>query len=220
MEYQIRAWDIPAKKQVYGIMPVFIFDPVDSRNRLPNDPDYVTPSKRWATCPRSIQDLFTKAFSIGLKEPARRVTEGEWQNAFLQLKDGLLSCPSCRAVNLWEPLNATLTCWHCRKPIKVPPKMVILHPGGKYYVLLSKDAKIVRRHIQPIGDEEQSAGVVGQIAQNPSNPLVWGIRNLTTAPWVATARDGTMVEVPPQKAIPLCAGVQLNMGGITANVIE
>ncbi|MFN7772423.1 MAG: protein kinase domain-containing protein [Planctomycetota bacterium] len=219
LEYQVRSWDLPAKKQVYGITPVFIFDPVDKRNRLPNDPDYVTGSKRWATCPPSIQGLFTKAFTIGLKEPARRVTEGEWQNAFLQLKDGLLSCPACRAVNLWEPSNSAVLCWNCEKPITLPPKLVISRPGGKHYVLLTKNAKVLRRHIDPIGNEEQGAEVLGHVAQNPANPQVWGIRNLTGSPWVATATDGKTVEVAPQKAVPMSAGLRVNIGGVAAEIM-
>jgi DNA-binding helix-hairpin-helix protein with protein kinase domain len=219
MEYQVRSWDLPAKKQVYGLTPVFIFDPADKRNRLPNDPDYVTGAKRWATCPPSIQGLFTKAFTVGLKEPGRRVTEGEWQNAFLQLNDGLLSCPACRAVNLWEHSTAALHCWHCRKSITMPPRLVITHPGGKHYVLLTKDAKLVRRHFDPLGNEDQEAEVVGQVAQNPSNPHVWGIRNLTGTPWVATDTSGKTVEVAPQKAVPMSAGLKLNIGGTIAEII-
>jgi len=219
MEYRVRSWDLPAKKQVYGVTPVFIFDPVDNRNRLPNDPDYVTGSKRWATCPLSIQGLFTRAFTIGLKEPARRVTGGDWQNAFLQLKDCLLSCPACRAVNLWEPSTVALQCWNCRKPITVPPKLVIAHPGGKHYVLLTKDAKVFRRHIDPTGNEDRGAEVLGQVAQNPSNPHVWGIRNLTGSPWAATATDGKTVEVAPQKAVPMSAGLKVNIGGVAAEIM-
>ena len=219
MEYQVRSWDLPAKKQVYGVTPVFIFDPADKRNRLPNDPDYVTGSKRWATCPASIQGLFTKAFTLGLKEPARRVTEGEWQNAFLQLKDGLLSCPACRAVNLWEPSTTSHNCWNCRKPVAVPPKLVISHPSGKHYVLLIKDAKVFRRHIDPTGNEDQGAEVLGQVAQNPSNPHMWGIRNLTGTPWVATATDGKTVGVAPQQSVTMSAGLKVNIGGTSTEII-
>ncbi|HUK92851.1 MAG TPA: serine/threonine-protein kinase, partial [Methanomicrobiales archaeon] len=46
MEYELRVWDIPAKRKVYG-NPVFIFDPADAGNRPPRDPDYETVVTRW-----------------------------------------------------------------------------------------------------------------------------------------------------------------------------
>jgi DNA-binding helix-hairpin-helix protein with protein kinase domain len=219
MEYQVRSWDDPAKKQIYGLTPVFIFDAVDNRNRLPNDSEYRTPKQRWELCPPSLQALFTNAFTIGLKDPTRRVTEGEWQNAFLQLKDCRLNCSSCRACNLWDTAAAAVQCWHCRKAIKVPPKLVIAHAGGTHYVLLTKEATILSRHLNPLENADQGPSPVGQVTQNPANPHVWGIRNLTDAPWVATAKDGASVEVGPQKAIPLNAGMKLNISGTVAELL-
>lgn len=219
MEYQVRCWDLPAKKQVYGKEPVFIFDPTDRRNKLPNDPDYATAGKLWTTCPPSLRALFTKAFTEGLREPAKRVTEGEWQNLFLQLKDGLLSCPGCRAVNLWDPGQMSLACWHCKKPVSVPPKLAVTHAAGKHYVLLTRDAKVLRRHIDPLASEDRTNDVVGQVVQNPANPQMWGVRNLTASPWVATAADGKAVEVAPQKALPLSVGVKVNLAGTTAEIL-
>jgi DNA-binding helix-hairpin-helix protein with protein kinase domain len=218
MEYQVRCWDLPAKKRVYGDDPVFILDPADKRNRLPNDPDYVTAAKRWSICPPRLQGLFTTAFTLGLTEPGRRVTEGEWQNAFLQLKDGLMSCPQCRAVNLWDPATVTVQCWHCRNAIKVPPKLAVEHAGGMLYVLLTKGARLLRRHLDPIEHAEQGRDVLGQVVQNPTNPHIWGIRNLTASPWAVTALDGKVTEVPPQKAAPLSAGLKLNIGGTSAQI--
>jgi DNA-binding helix-hairpin-helix protein with protein kinase domain len=219
MEYQVRSWDIPAKKHVYGLAPVFVFDPTDERNKLPNDPDYLTAGKRWTTCPPSLRALFTKAFTEGLKDPGRRVTEGEWQNLFLQLKDGTLSCPDCRAVNLWELRQPSLACWHCKKPVSIPPRLAITHPGAKHYVLLTRGTKVLRRHIDPLVPEDHANDMIGQVVQNPASPLIWGVRNLTTSPWVATAADGKSVEVGPQKALPLSAGVKVNIAGTTAEIL-
>jgi hypothetical protein len=219
MEYQVRCWDLHAKKKVYGFSPVFIFDVNDRRNKLPNDPDYSTADKRWKMCPASLQKLFTKAFTDGLREPGRRVTEGEWQDLFLQLKDGRLSCPRCKAVNLWEHGGSALSCWHCMAPISIPLKLAITHPGGKHYVLLSRDATVLRRHIDPRAEEKCADELIGRVVQNPANPQVWGIRNLTASPWVATTPDNKSVEVAPQKALPLSPGVRVNMAGRTTEIL-
>ena len=138
MEYQFRSWDLIAMRKVYGKDPVFVFDPVDRRNGLPNDPDYAGVGKRWSHCPPSLQTLFTQAFTLGLKEPGRRVTEGQWQSIFLQLKDGSVSCSHCKADNLWDVSMNSLNCWHCGRPVAIPPRLVLVHAGGKHFLLLTK----------------------------------------------------------------------------------
>jgi serine/threonine protein kinase len=218
-EYQIRSWDLPAKKMIYGEKPVFIFDPNDTSNQLPNDPEYSTAKKRWEYCPKSLRELFVRAFTVGLKEPSHRVTEGEWQGLFLQLKDGSLKCPNDQADNLWEPGQSSINCWHCKKPIQIPPKLVFTYPQGKHYLLLSKDAKLLERHIDPSNDSQIASTVIGEVAQNPSNPRVWGIRNLSQSPWITTSTNGATIEVLPQKSAILSAGLKLNIKGITAEII-
>lgn len=220
MEYQFRSWDLPAKRQVYGVDAVFIFDPVDRRNRLPNDPDYTTAARRWGFCPASLRQLFTRAFTVGLREPARRVTEGEWQAAFLQLKDGVTPCPHCGAENLWEPGLTAPPCWHCRRPVPVPPRLVFAHGSGGHALLLNRDVRILQRHVDPTVGEELAAAVLGQVVQNPANPKVWGVRNLSAAPWVATFADGTTREVPPHTAVPINVGLTLQIAGCRAEVVE
>ena len=219
MEYEVRCWDDPARKKIYGLSPVFVFDPTDDRNRLPGDPTYAVAARRWALCPRSLQELFVHAFTVGLHDPARRVTEGQWQDLCLQLRDGVIGCPACRAVNLWEAGTAGMTCWNCRKPVAIPPRLVFTLPGGTHHILLTRDARILRRHVDPTGPVERASDVVGQMKQHPSNPAVWGLCNMTATPWTATAADDKMIEVPAQKSLPLAAGVRVNIGGTTAEIV-
>jgi eukaryotic-like serine/threonine-protein kinase len=216
MEYEVRAWDLPAKKMVYGRDPVFIFSPSDHRNELPGDPDYQTARKRWSYCPKALQDHFIEVFSVGLKDPAKRISEGPWQRLFLQLKDGAIACPHCRADNLWDPAHEPLKCWHCGRAIPLPPKLTIAHPGGRNDVLLRAGTALLRRHVDPYAEDESVA--LGQVVQNPANPQVWGIRNVSTASWMATMPDGASREIPPGKAVPINPGIKLRMGNSTGEI--
>lgn len=218
-EYAIRCWDFQAKKLIYGIQPIFIFDPNDARNRLPADPDYQTAARRWASCPPSLQELFVRAFTDGLRDPRRRVAEGEWLSVFLQLKDGAVRCPGCQAVNLWDPKSQSLTCWHCRKAMPVPPRLRFQRPTGAYFVLLTADAKLRRRHTDPHADEDSADDVLGEVVRHPTDPNAWGLRNLSPSPWVASSADGNNVTVPPQKSIRLTAGLKVHLLGTMAELI-
>ena len=61
--------------------------------------------------------------------------------------------------------------------------------------------------------------MLGEMKQNPNNPVIWGLCNLTSTPWTATAADGKTVEVPSQKSVPLAAGLKLNIGGMMAEIV-
>ena len=218
MEYELRVWDIPAKRKVYG-NPIFIFDPADSGNRPPADPDYETVGERWGYCPASLRDLFVRAFTAGIREPRRRVTEGEWQRLFLQLADGIVSCPGCRAENIWEPGGKALSCWNCESPVPLPPKLVVTTSFGAHHVLLTDGATISHSVIAPGSREEGDPAPVGQVVRNPADPAIWGIRNLSRLTWRATFPDGRSLEVPPQKSVPLNPGTRVDLGGVSAEII-
>ena len=208
LECAIRSWDIPAKKRVYGENPVFVFDPVDSSNR-PNDPDYRTVRKRWELCPKSLRTAFESAFTTGLKEPAKRVTEGQWQQLFLQLKELLVRCPACGVEVFCEPSEAATVCGHCRTAVPVPVRLEIDTGAGNFYLLLTSTTELARFHMRPSSGRSDNEEVLGRMVQNPNNPGQFGIRNLTATAWKVRYVDGSTSEVPPQKAVPLTANAEV-----------
>jgi DNA-binding helix-hairpin-helix protein with protein kinase domain len=218
MEYQIYVWDVPAKRRIYGESPVFIFDAQDKRNQLPNDPEYNIASQRWNYCPPPLQAFFTRAFTDGLNNPAHRVTEGEWQSLFLQLKDGTIACSNCNAKNLWGDKQTTLNCWHCQTAITIPPKLIFYYTNGQYPLLLAQTAKLFQRHIKP--STETPNNLIGEVVQNPNNPDMWGIRNLTQTEWTATFSDGKTKTIEPQRAVPLSLELKLNIEGTEAKIVD
>jgi eukaryotic-like serine/threonine-protein kinase len=218
MEYELRVWDIPAKMKVYG-SPVFIFDAGDARNSLPADPEYETARSRWNFCPPSLRALFTRAFTEGVRDPRRRVTEGEWQGLFIQLSDGIVPCPKCRAENIWEPGSPSLACWHCSAAIPLPPKLLVTTSAGTHHVLLIEGATLSREALGQAGGKEGDPDAIGQVVRNPANPAIWGIRNLSREPWRVTFPDGKGLLIPPQKSVPLNPKTRIDFGGISAEII-
>ncbi len=209
MEYRFHCWDIPAKKKVYG-EPVFVFDPVDRSNPLPGDPDYATARERWEYCPAPLRATFTRAFTDGLRDPARRVTEGEWQGLFAELKDVITSCPRCRAENFSSPGS---TCWHCSNLLPVPPQIVIRRAGGNVRLALMLGTTIRRRHLPASPPESDGSEILGTVVPHPRIPGAAGIRNSSGTPWSCSFPDGSRAEVPPGRAIPLNPGTILGIDG-------
>lgn len=220
MEYIIRSWDIPAKTRVYGENPVFVFDPKDDSNTLPDDSEYDTAKERWKVCPPPLKELFIRAFTDGLHDPSKRVTEGEWRRLFMQLEDSIIRCPHDMAENIWDG-RSSVYCWHCGKPLTIPPRLFIQSGYGSSYVLLTSETKLKKRHIdegRSVNDEEES--VVAEVVQNPKNPKVWGLRNLTLQQWTATKPDGSEITIEPNRAVTLMNGIEINFGTTITGLIE
>ena len=218
MEYGFHCWDIPAKKKVYGETPVFIFDPENPANTLPRDPNYATAKERWRICPPSLKKTFIRAFSDGVKDPGRRVTEGEWQNLFSRLKDSVMGCPECRAENFSPEHGDTTRCWHCNLPLISPPFLCIQRSGGDTCLALSLGTTLLRRHIDPASTYEEGAAVLGIIVPHPVIPGAAGIRNMSPCTWFCTFPDGSSIEVPPGRAVPLNPGTSIRIGTVTVTI--
>lgn len=213
LEYSVRVWDIPAKRMIYGERPVFIFDPRDASNRLPADPEYQTPLRFWDVCPKSIQDLFIRSFTDGIKNPDRRVTEGEWVRAFRQLENQTVRCPHDRAENFWQPGMKQVQCWHCKRRFDAPPSFVVSTSSGLNQILVLPETKLKRGELEPYCDESVMEEIAAEVVQNPNNPNVWGLKNLTADSWFFTPADGSDErEVVPGRSMPIIAGHSLRMG--------
>lgn len=219
MEYNVRSWDLPAKRKIYGEDPVFIFDPNNRSNELPNDPEYTTPSRRWRCLPKPLQDKFIQAFTIGLRDPNKRVTEGEWRNLFVEMEDCIVPCPHDSAENFWHEGAAELSCWYCHKQLAVPPRLLVKSSTGQKPIILNRDTFIRTKHIDSFASDSHADEPAAELAQNPNNPSVWGLRNLTSTTWRTYLAGENMKEVPPQRAIPLSSGLRIEFGRATGEIV-
>lgn len=210
LEANIKCMDIFAMNQLFGTNPIFIFDPDDKSNRpLRGYQDNAI--IYWDLYPQQLKDLFTQAFTIGLKSPARRVTENKWLETFANMMSEIIICPNCGAEIFLdenkENLGVAHTCWNCQSSVAVPASIVI----GKNRVVINKDTKLYKHHISSDGDMDT---VIGSISINPNNPNLWGIRNDGTDNWTYIKADGMQVPVAPGKSAAIVSGAKINFGEI------
>jgi hypothetical protein len=77
--------------------------------------------------------------------------------------------------------------------------------------MLNHDAQLHPHHI----DEQRLydfSEPVAKVTQNPHNPKIWGLQNMSHEKWVCTASDGTVREVEPGRNVPLVVGTKINFG--------
>lgn len=201
---------------LYGTEPRFVFDPDDPSNRP--DPALHGPvAAHWAIYPRTLRDLFTRAFTAGLADPEHgRVLESEWRAAMSQLHDAILRCPSCGAESFYDASRIaarlpTFRCWNerCATALpSTPPRIGIRRTGGRageapaHVVVLEPGARLYAHHAT--GGDVDFRSIAAEVPDE--RPL--RLANRSGRPWIAT-HAGTSREVPPGDAIPLASGLRI-----------
>ena len=212
-ESAIHSFDLPAMTKLYGTEPVFIFDPNDRSNEpVPGYHDNACAF--WPIYPQFLRDLFTKAFTDGIRDPKNgRVRESEWRVAMVRLRDAIIYCPYCAAENLYDA-DALKTsggkpapCWSCRKEVRLPFRVRI----GRNIVMLNHDTKLYPHHIDDTKMYDFSAPMA-EVNRHPTDARIWGLKNLSGEKWVYTAADSTVRDVEPGRSIPLAVGAKINFG--------
>ncbi len=121
-------------------------------------------------------------------------------------------CPHCGAEVFYdaskEAAGAAHICWGCQQAVDVPPKMVI----GKSTVLLMSNTKLYQHHIDGKYDMET---VVGEVVQNPNNPRLWGIKNLSDDNWTYSKADGTQIPVAKGRSAAIAKDSRVDFGQLT-----
>ncbi len=216
-EAAIRCLDLPAMTQLYGTHPIFIFDPADDSNRpLPGYHDNALAF--WPIYPQFLRDLFTRAFTEGIRDPQNgRVRESEWRAAMVRLRDAIVYCTACGAENFYDAdaLRARGTpgsCWACSQGLRLPPRLRI----GRSIVVLNHDSKLFPHHVddQRLYDFSHPVAIV---SQHPRDPSIWGLTNTSTEKWVISSAAGTQ-DVAPGRSVTLALGTRINFGKVEGEV--
>ncbi|MEN8215885.1 MAG: protein kinase [Pseudomonadota bacterium] len=211
-ESKIKCFDLPAMNKLYGTEPVFIFDPNDKSNR-PVQGYHDNAIIYWPIYPQFIRDLFTKAFTKGIRDPKNgRVRESEWRATMLRLRDSIIYCGYCGFENFYD-IDSLKTssklnpCWNCQKPLKTPPRIRI----GRHIVMLNHDTQLFPHHIEPQKTYDFSQPIAA-VKQHPKNPNIWGLKNLSAKKWVVTTAEGSTKDVTSGQSVTMAAGTTINFG--------
>ncbi len=221
-EADIKCFDLPAMNKLYGSEPLFIFAPNDSSNR-PVTGYQDNALIYWEIYPQFLKDLFSKAFTAGIKDAAHgRVRETEWRNALIRLKDSLIYCGTCGAENFYDgeklkqqgQLNP---CWGCQKAVQLPPRIRIEQTGGAQVVMLNHDTLLLNYHLDSKSPYDIGTAVA-QMVQHPTNPNVWGLKNLSKDTWSINQQDGTIKTIAEGQSAGLASGLKINFGQATGDI--
>jgi serine/threonine protein kinase len=210
-ELRFECFDAAAEKSLFATDPVFIFDPDDESNR-PDPAIHAAVLAYWPLFPPYLHKDFTTAFTVGLRDPSRRVREGVWRAHLARLLDGIVVC-SCLAENLTADGLPFRPCWSCGR--EIPPPVRIRFDDR--VLVLNAATRVTRHHLRrDFGYDD----VAGEVVVHPRRPDLWGLRNLGDVTWLAADESGAELEVPPGRAVGLVPGTAIRFGSTTTGRIE
>ena len=194
-ESEIRCMDLPAMTRLYGSDPLFVFDPRDESNR-PVVGLHDNAISFWPLYPAFLRDLFTRAFTDGLRDPKHgRVRESEWRAAMVQLRDSIVYCQACAAECFYDAAALRDTgsgplCWSCGASVHLPARIRV----GRSVVMLNHDGALFPHHLDEARRYDFSRPAA-TVERHPARPDVWGLQNLSAEKWVVV-RAGSRTLAP------------------------
>lgn len=202
-EAEIRIFDGPAQKHLYGEQARYIFDLDDSSNRP--DPEIHAPTLYMADIlPEEIMATFDDAFSKGLHNPSARVADSKWCIEIDRLIKGLGHCYSCGQEIFAANREKEAICWKCRT--KTAQKEISFN---------------TTTNVAAVGLQLRlGRDIVGEVVGHPADPRVLGIRNKTNNTWSAKLGDGSVVTIKSGRSIVIGSEISIDAGDGNAIVIK
>jgi serine/threonine protein kinase len=212
-EREIGCLDLTAMKKLYGTEALFIFDPKHGANR-PVAGVHTNATLFWNLYPGYVRDIFTRAFTEGLRDPEARVRESEWRTVFTRMRDQIFYCHKCGAENfladegnLPGPLGDQ-TCWFCQET-PVPPMRLLV---GRNSFVLNQDTLLYPHHLDANRRNDYSE-IWAEMVPHPKRPDVWGLKNVSGQNWTSVPLSGApLVEVGSGRSVSLAPGLRIRFG--------
>ncbi len=218
-EREIGCLDLAAMQKLYGTDALFIFDPKHGANR-PVAGVHNNATLFWNFYPGYVRDVFTRAFTEGLRDAGARVRESEWQTVFGRMRDQIFYCDKCGAENFLADEGdqpgppANQECWSCRETM-LPPMHLRL---GTHSIVLNQDTFLYAHHLDANRPNDYSE-VAAEMVPHPKRPDVWGLKNVSGQAWASLAPSGKSIEVPPGRSVSLVPGLRIRFGNVEGTVL-
>lgn len=219
-EREIGCLDLPAMKKLYGTEALFIFDPKHGANR-PVAGVHNNAMLFWNLYPDYIREIFTRAFTEGLRDPGARVRESEWRGIFSRMRDQIFYCHNCGAENfladegdLPSPL-ARQECWFCHGVPAQPMRLIL----GRHSIVLNQDTLLYPHHLDPNRRNDYSE-VWAEMVPHPKRPDIWGLKNISGHSWTTIpSTGGSVVEIPAGRSVSLVPGLRVRFGASEGTIL-
>ncbi len=200
--------------QIYGVDPLFVWDPTDSSNR-PVEGIHNNSIRIWPVYPQFVRDTFIEAFSkkalIG-EDVTHRVQEKQWQEVFTEVRNGLILC-DCGEETFYDANINNNRCIICNKTISKLPVLKV----KRFKVVLQNGKKLNPCHT--CYDSEDFDEVTGSVVSSNFDKSVVGIKNESNNSWLVTFADERTQNLEKGQTVKIFDGMKIDFGNGNIGVI-
>lgn len=174
---------------LFGKELCFIYDKDKTQNR-PVRGVHHNVMTMWAILPKPLKDALTSQFSSEtLGSPQDRMTEMQWSDLLLSLRDHLMKCPRCGDETFVYDREKCLNP-RCGSELIIPYR---LEGSGRSIPLIN--GSTIRF--------EKSGQLSGVVVEKPNEPGVLLIKNLSPKPWNVLTPSGKSLVVASNGFMPV-----------------
>ncbi len=83
--------------------------------------------------------------------------------------------------------------------------------------MLNRDTRLFPHHVD-VQRKWDFSRPVAEVTRHPTDPSIWGLKNLSSEKWVLTKSDGSIQEVEVGRSAPLAVGSKINFGSIEGEI--
>lgn len=205
-------WNEHAETQLFGEHPIFVFDPDDTSNR-PAPGVHDTVVANWEIYPLSLRQMFVRAFTDGLGDPANgRVRDSQWRGELIRCRDLLRPCRRCAAMNFFDRTRPMSTCWNCATELGPPLRLIF--PDAT--LVLNEGTEVSAHHLGLRSYDFEHT--VARVSRHPQRPDAWGLTNTADVGWKVRMPTGDVRVVEPGRSVGLIPGMSVSFGTATAKL--
>ena len=181
------------EKRFFGYEMLFIYHPIDSRNR-PVHGIHNNVIRRWNAFPAVLRNQFLEEFSHEklYANPQSRLIEAEWVRLLQNIKDHIALCPYCHQETFVDDQNAT-RCVSCGTLLQVKVRM-----------------KFDGRHLPLIAGNQYDLGegIKFDAVLSTTDKLLW-LRNTSKNTWQVMTTKGEQRPLAPKALMPAKSGIRI-----------
>lgn len=150
----------------------------------------------WKILPQSLRNTFIQEFSNAkISNPQHRITELEWKNILIGIRDNLIRCPKCGdEAFVGHPCLGR----HC-KTVPDAPTVYLKGDGRKI--------PLVKRSSITFGDK----GIDGLVVANPKDQTMLLLQNITSESWDVNTPSGKIIEIAPRGFVPIKPNLRITI---------
>lgn len=183
------------EKRMFGQDICFIFDPERKHNR-PIRGVHHNSLTIWPLLPKMLQDAFIRQFGKQtLEHPQDRMTEMQWRDLFISVRDRLVHCPECGEETFLDDGKPCINP-RCGKQVAVS---LWLCGSGRTIPLLRNN------QLRMEGDDKST----GLVIAKPGDPNCILIKNLSSSIWQVKTPSGKLRSVEPNGFMPARPGIKI-----------